>query len=120
MFLQLPILTTDWGGAHKKGALGGSSALVQSAFGAHLPSSSLQPSRVGAAKYRDVSALELSYLQLTAVDLHRVCQQTDEGRKTWNEPGDTEIPLCLFPLLLQTLSLSQPNVLITVRFGGYL
>lgn len=52
---------------------------------------------MGAAKHRDVTALELGYLQLTAVDLHCPRQQTEGGRKTWNEPGDTEIPLCFFP-----------------------
>lgn len=89
---------------------GGSSALVQMSFGAQLFSSSLQPSQMDAAEYRAVTALELSYLQLTAADLHHLHQQG--RRKTfWNESQEIQKSLpAFFPLLLQTLSLSQSEV----------
>lgn len=50
-----------------------------------------------AAKYRDVTAPELGYLQLTAADLRRLHQQDWGGRKTfWNKRQEIQKSLTAF------------------------
>lgn len=75
-----------------------------------------------AAKYRDVTAPELCYLQLTAADFAPPLSAglTGEGkpsgmraRRYKNLPP----PAAFLPLLLQTLSPSRPDMSINVGLG---